>query len=167
MKCTSCLCRGSKRAAILMRAARSRSLLREFVLGDNCLEPRDIFQQPLAGQDQEVIAELRILEVDLQQLLIADGQHMPVLGAFDRRRTAVIGVRKPNSPISRPGGSSTPISVTRNFPVTAKSISSALSPFLNRTSPLRYLRSVMNGLSHSIDVSPCVALRAFLTRLSI
>ena len=32
---------------------------------------------------------------------------------------------------------------------------------------LRHLRSVMNGLSHSLDVSPCVALRAFLTRLSI
>ena len=27
--------------------------------------------------------------------------------------------------------------------------------------------SVMNGLSHSMEVSPCVALRAFLTRTSI
>src|SRR6266403_4908197 len=94
MQCTSCLCGGSKRAAISMRAARSRSLLREFVLGDNCLEPRDIFQQPLAGQDQEVIAELRILEVDLQQLLIADGQHMPVLGGLDRLITKKIGGKK-------------------------------------------------------------------------
>src|SRR5712672_3450930 len=56
----------ANRAAISMRAARSRGLLRKFVLGDNRLEPRDILQQALAGQDQEVIAELRILEVDLQ-----------------------------------------------------------------------------------------------------
>src|SRR6476620_8109562 len=49
-----------------VRVACGGSLLREFVLGDDCFEPRDIFQQPLAGQDQEVIAELRVLEVDLQ-----------------------------------------------------------------------------------------------------
>jgi hypothetical protein len=77
-----------------MRAARGGSLLREFVLGDNCFEPRDIFQQALAGQDQEVIAELRILEVDLQQLFVADGQDMAVLDAFDRRRAAVVRRQK-------------------------------------------------------------------------
>jgi hypothetical protein len=32
-----------------------------------------------------------------------------------------------------------------------------LSPFLNNLSPRRYLPSVMNGLSHSIDMSPRVA----------
>ena len=37
-----------------MRAARSSSLLREFVLGDNCFEPCDIFQQALAGQSMNV-----------------------------------------------------------------------------------------------------------------
>ena len=77
------------------------------------------------------------------------------------------GVRKPSSPIRRPGGSSTPISLTRNFPVTVRSISWAASPFFIKILPLRYLRSVMNGLSHSIEVSPWVAPRAFLTRTSI
>jgi hypothetical protein len=47
-----------------------------------------------------------------------------------------------------------PNSVTRNFPLTVKNISLAASPFLHNTSPWRYLRCVINGLSHSIDVSP-------------
>ena len=51
--------------------------------------------------------------------------------------------------------------------MTVSSISWAASSFLNRTSPLRYLRSVMNGLSHSSEVSPLVALRAFFMRISI
>src|SRR3954470_1542096 len=70
----------------------------------------------------------------------------------------LLGVRKPSSPIRLPGGSSMLNSLTRNFPLTVRNISLAASPFLNNLSPLRYLRSVMNGLSHSIDVSPCVRL---------
>src|SRR5258707_1625357 len=61
----------ANRAAISLRAARSRSLLRKFVLGDNRFEPCDILQQALAGQDQEVIAELPILEADVQKLFIS------------------------------------------------------------------------------------------------
>src|SRR6516164_8993988 len=61
----------------------------------------------------------------------------------------LFGVRKPSSPMMLPGGSSTPISLTRNFPVTVSDISAAGSPLLYNLSPRRYLRSVMNGLSHS------------------
>src|SRR5262252_4048612 len=56
------------------------------------------------------------------------------------------GERKPSSPTSRPGGSSIPNSVTRNFPVTVKNISLARSPLRNSTSPLPYLRRVMIAL---------------------
>ena len=55
-----------------------------------------------------------------------------------------------------------PNSVTRNFPLTVKNISLAASPFLNNTSPWRYLRWVINGLSHSIDVSPCSGVACLL-----
>jgi hypothetical protein len=50
----------------LTRAA-GCSLLRDFVLCDDCFEPRDVLQQAPAGQDQEVIAKLRILKVDVEQ----------------------------------------------------------------------------------------------------
>jgi hypothetical protein len=81
----SCRCRRS------VRAARGCRLLRGLVLCDNCFEPRIILQQALAGQDQKVVAELWVLKVDLEQLLIGYGQHLRVLGAFDRRRPLVIG----------------------------------------------------------------------------
>src|SRR5450432_2242725 len=73
-------------------AARSRGLLLQgLVLRDNPFEPRNILQQSLAGQDQEKIAELRVLKVDLEQLVVSDGQHMTILDAFDRCRAPVIG----------------------------------------------------------------------------
>lgn len=49
-----------------------RRLRRDLVLRDDGFGPREIFQQALAGQDKEVIAELRVLEVDLEQLFVAD-----------------------------------------------------------------------------------------------
>src|SRR5260370_42130482 len=64
-----------------VRGARSCSLLRQLVLGDNPFEPRDIFKQALAGQYQEVIAELRGLKVDFEQFFIIYLQGMPVLDA--------------------------------------------------------------------------------------
>src|SRR5471032_3314045 len=76
--------RGSPRTAL-------GGLLCDLVLRDDGFGPREIFQQPVAGQDEEVIAELRILKVDLQQLFVSDGQHMTVLDAFDRRGPAVVG----------------------------------------------------------------------------
>ena len=72
-------------------AARSHGLRRDFVLRNDSVKPRDILQQALAGQDEKVIAELRVLKVDLEQLLISDGQDMAILGAFDRRRPPVVG----------------------------------------------------------------------------
>jgi len=74
-----------------VRAARSCSLLCDCALCDNSVEPRDIFQHALAGQDEKVIAELRVVKVDLEQLFVGDGQYMPFLGAFNRRCPPVIG----------------------------------------------------------------------------
>jgi hypothetical protein len=67
----------------------------------------------------------------------------------------------------RPAGSSMPISLTRKRPVTVRNISSALSPLRNRVSPFLYFRGLMNGLSQSIDRSPCVDALAFFTSVSI
>src|SRR5262245_8255896 len=60
-----------------------RALGLRLVLIDNSLQPRDVLEQTLGAQSQEVIAELRILEVDLEQPVVGDGQHLPVLGAFE------------------------------------------------------------------------------------
>src|SRR4051812_38874147 len=54
------------------------------------LQALDVLQQPLAGQHQEVIAELRILEVDLEQPVVGDRQHLAVLDAFDRSGAPVV-----------------------------------------------------------------------------
>src|SRR6266567_3538162 len=81
-------CRGSVGAAL------GRDLLQGLVLLYNRFEPRNVFQQALAGQDQEVIAELRVLKVDFQKLFVSDGQHVPVFDAFDRRGSSVIGRQK-------------------------------------------------------------------------
>src|SRR5450631_772005 len=72
----------AKRHRYSARTTRSRGLLRRFALRDDTLQPADIFQKPLAGQNQKVIAELRVLEVDLQQLFVGDGQHVRVCGAL-------------------------------------------------------------------------------------
>ena len=72
-------------------AARGCGLLRDFVLCDDAFEPRDILQQALAGQDQKVIAEFRILKVDLEQLFVGYDQYLTVLCAFDRPGPPFIG----------------------------------------------------------------------------
>src|ERR1700757_4505426 len=78
-------CRGS------FRVGRRSGLPGNLVLRDNSFEPRDVFQETLAGEDQEVIAELRILKVDLEQLFIGDRQNLSILEAFDRPRAPVVG----------------------------------------------------------------------------
>src|SRR5215470_3412924 len=72
------------------RSVGERRLRRDLILRDDGFGPREIFQQALAGQDKEVIAELRILEVDLEQLFIADSQDAAILDTFDRRGPAVV-----------------------------------------------------------------------------
>jgi hypothetical protein len=64
-----------------LRAAHRRRRLRALGLRDNAFEPRDIFQEALAREHEKVITELRVLKVDLEQLLVSDAQHMPVLDA--------------------------------------------------------------------------------------
>ena len=57
-------------------------------------QPRNVLQQALAGQDEKVIAELRILKVDLEELFIGYGHHLPVLDAFDGRGSPLIGSKE-------------------------------------------------------------------------
>src|SRR5438552_14502151 len=69
-------------------------LLRDLVLRQRRLEPGDVLEQALGRQHQEVVAELRVLKVDLEQLFVGDGQDLAVLDAFDRRRSPVVGGEK-------------------------------------------------------------------------
>ena len=55
---------------------------------------RDVLQQAIAGEAKEEIAELRVIEVDFQQPVIGDGQHLAALYTFDRLRPSVIGCDK-------------------------------------------------------------------------
>ncbi len=55
----------------------------------DALEPRNVLQQALAGETEQVVAEFRILEVQLEQRFIGDGQDVAVLDALDRLRTPV------------------------------------------------------------------------------
>jgi hypothetical protein len=48
-----------------------RSLRCSLLLRDDPFQPCDIFQQAVTGQDENVIAELRILKVDFKQLFIS------------------------------------------------------------------------------------------------
>src|ERR1700757_1890946 len=80
----------------MVEQARSRflrgcRLSRRFLLCESCFQPRDVFlealvvfQEALAGQDEEIIAELRILKVDFKQPLIGDAQDLSVFYALDR-----------------------------------------------------------------------------------
>lgn len=72
-------------------ARHGRRLLCDHALREGRLQPRVVLQEALAGQDQKVIAELRILEIDLEQLFVGDGQGVAVLEAFDGRRPPVFG----------------------------------------------------------------------------
>ena len=65
-----------------------------FFLCDNSFQPRNVLQQALAGQDEKVITELRILKVDFEQLFISYGHHLPVLDAFDGRGSPLIGSKE-------------------------------------------------------------------------
>ena len=64
----------AKVSSYAMRGCRlsRRSLLREssFQSRDVFLEPLVVLQEALAGQDEEIIAELRILKVDFKQPFI-------------------------------------------------------------------------------------------------
>src|SRR5579871_3029998 len=45
---------------------RRRNLPRRPLFRQRLFQPRDVLEQTLAGQDQEIVAELRVLEVDLE-----------------------------------------------------------------------------------------------------
>ena len=47
------------------------------------LQAADVLEQPLAGEPQEKEAELRVLEIELLDHLVAGGEHLAVLDAFD------------------------------------------------------------------------------------
>jgi hypothetical protein len=69
-------------AAAVCRAA--------FSLCESCFQPRDVFLEALAGQDEEIIAELRILKVDFKQPFVSYGQDLSVFYALDRHGSSVV-----------------------------------------------------------------------------
>ena len=73
----------------LSYVVRGRRLPQGFFLCNNSFQPRNVLQQALAGQDEKVITELRILKVDLEQLFIGYGQHYARLRCIRRSRFAV------------------------------------------------------------------------------
>src|ERR1700756_1660373 len=84
----------SRFQAYAMRGCR---LSRRFFLCESCFQPRDVFlealvvlQEAMAGQDEEIIAELRILKVDLKQPFISYGQDLSVVYALDRHGSSVV-----------------------------------------------------------------------------
>src|SRR6516165_2515688 len=90
------------RAKVSSYAIRGWGLSRRFLLCESCFQPRDVFQEALvvfehalAGQDEEIIAELLItLKVDFKQPFISYGQDLAVFYAFDRSGSSVIGRKK-------------------------------------------------------------------------
>jgi hypothetical protein len=47
------------RAKVSSYAIRGWGLSRRFLLRESCFQPRDVFQEALTGQDEDVIVELR------------------------------------------------------------------------------------------------------------
>ena len=85
------------RAKVSSYAIRGWGLSRRFLLRESCFQPRDDFQEALvvfhhalAGQDEEIIAELRILKVDFKQPFISYGQDLTIFYALDRHGSLVI-----------------------------------------------------------------------------
>ena len=86
------------RAKVSSYAIRGWGLSRRFLLCESCFQPRDVFQEALvvfehalAGQDEEIIAELLItLKVDFKQPFVSYGQDLSVFYALDRHGSSVI-----------------------------------------------------------------------------
>ena len=73
----------------LSYVVRGRRPPQGFFLCNNSFQPRNVLEQALAGQDEKVITELRILKVDLEKLFIGYGQHYARLLCTGRSRFAV------------------------------------------------------------------------------
>src|ERR1700750_3453626 len=58
---------------------------------NNLFKTRDILQKRFAGEAEEIIAELWILEVNFQQSVIGHRQDFAILNAFDRLRPSIVG----------------------------------------------------------------------------
>ena len=78
----------------LSYVVRGRRPPQGFFLCNDSFQPRNVLQQALAGQDEKVITELRILKVDFEELFIGYGQHYPVFYALDGRGSLFIGSKE-------------------------------------------------------------------------
>src|SRR5262245_15222741 len=58
---------------------------------NNLFKTRNVLQKTFAGEAEEIIAELWILEVDLQQPVIGQRQDFALLNAFDCPRPSIVG----------------------------------------------------------------------------
>jgi hypothetical protein len=70
---------------------RGRSLRSGLLFCNDSFQPRDVFQEALTGQYEEVIAELRILKVDFKQPFVSYGQDLSVFYALDRPGSLFVG----------------------------------------------------------------------------
>src|SRR5262249_52349704 len=78
------------RAMVFSYDIRGWGMLRRVFLCESCFQPRDVFGEALAGEAEEVIAELRILKVDCKQPFISYGQDLTVFYALDRHGSLLI-----------------------------------------------------------------------------
>src|SRR5580704_9386202 len=85
------VCRRSDLGFDLTNCLLRCSLQLSLVLLDDCFKPRNVLDQAIAGETEKVIAELRILEIDFEQPVVGDGQHLPALDTFDGLRPFVVG----------------------------------------------------------------------------
>src|SRR5262245_8373920 len=74
-----------------------------FVLLDDGSEARIVFEQALAAEAQEIIAEVGILEAQFQQLVIGDGEDLAVLDALHGLGAAVVRRQKSKLSDHAPG----------------------------------------------------------------
>jgi hypothetical protein len=88
---------GAVKAKVSSYAIRGSRLSRRSLLRESSFQPRDVFlealvvfQQALAGQDEKIITELRILKVDFKQPFITYGQDLSVFYALDRHGSLLI-----------------------------------------------------------------------------
>ena len=110
---------------------------------------------------------MRVLKVDLEQLFVGDCQHVTVLDAFDGRDPPVIGRQKTEFAHQLSRWKFDADFLHQEFSGDGQHhfVGGIVLP--EQDVALAVFGSVMNGLSHSREVSPLVALRAFFTRMSI
>ena len=83
-----------------------RRALRCAQSGDLPPQGSHVLEQALAGEAQEIEAELRVFEAELTQLIVGDRQHAAGLEGLQCLGASVARRQEPISPTTLPGGTS-------------------------------------------------------------